>query len=419
MSETLDTMRNRLQDDLDELSSPRSSSEAKTRALESLEQQVGRCCLQRHSDSLDNFLALQYTFECNLPLRLLAWINISTSKLETLTNKGSMDDHSNGEREAQKLSSQLALSLSLIQGVALNHPASKSYLSRRYTQEVVFPPDLEIQVPNRTRFSQVLLELLLGSRHLSSLRSDTKNSPRPHVPLTSVVLDTLLCILVDSPIALRSFEDSSGLAAIVKILKRAGTPREVRMKCLDDTGTYQPPPTYTTDPQPPEEKFISQSASGSSTNSFSSLSSTSSTIPSTPPLSLSPEKSSLSFDSTFPTSPPRPHQLQSRSLLMLKKDVDYTPQSPKKAQVAGLGVGGPRFPQGKSISKSGSMLGSDSEQLHENSIFKAPKTSAAPTDEVLVKTRTIEEKKEMLGTLLGNVDALVEGVRKAGVWGLG
>lgn len=34
------------------------------------------------------------------------------------------------------------------------------------------------------------------------------------------------------------------------------------------------------------------------------------------------------------------------------------------------------------------------------------------------KTRTTEEKKEMLGQLLGNVDALVEGVKKAGIWGL-
>jgi len=33
--------------------------------------------------------------------------------------------------------------------------------------------------------------------------------------------------------------------------------------------------------------------------------------------------------------------------------------------------------------------------------------------------KTLEEKKELLGTMLGNVDALVEGVRKAGIWGLG
>lgn len=32
--------------------------------------------------------------------------------------------------------------------------------------------------------------------------------------------------------------------------------------------------------------------------------------------------------------------------------------------------------------------------------------------------RSAEEKKEILGGMLGNVDALVEGVRKAGIWGL-
>lgn len=33
--------------------------------------------------------------------------------------------------------------------------------------------------------------------------------------------------------------------------------------------------------------------------------------------------------------------------------------------------------------------------------------------------RSADEKKEILGGMLGNVDALVAGVRKAGVWGLG
>jgi hypothetical protein len=36
-----------------------------------------------------------------------------------------------------------------------------------------------------------------------------------------------------------------------------------------------------------------------------------------------------------------------------------------------------------------------------------------------VDWKTLEEKKELLGTMLGNVDALVDGVRKAGIWGLG
>ena len=32
--------------------------------------------------------------------------------------------------------------------------------------------------------------------------------------------------------------------------------------------------------------------------------------------------------------------------------------------------------------------------------------------------KTTEQKKEFLGFMLGNVDALVEGVKRAGVWGL-
>jgi len=35
------------------------------------------------------------------------------------------------------------------------------------------------------------------------------------------------------------------------------------------------------------------------------------------------------------------------------------------------------------------------------------------------RIKSTDEKKELLGTMLGNVDALVESVRKAGIWGLG
>lgn len=36
-----------------------------------------------------------------------------------------------------------------------------------------------------------------------------------------------------------------------------------------------------------------------------------------------------------------------------------------------------------------------------------------------VAARSAQEKKEILSGMLGNVDAIVEGVRKAGIWGLG
>lgn len=103
---------------------------------------------------------------------------------------------------------------------------------------------------------QILVDLLLVSRHVvpsSSLPQDQQSptdlsssassndskknqesgSPRKprsqsELQLASAVLDTLLCILVDSSIALRAFEEAKGVQVAVKILKRAGTPREVR-----------------------------------------------------------------------------------------------------------------------------------------------------------------------------------------------
>ena len=113
---------------------------------------------------------------------------------------------------------------------------------------------------------------------------------------------------------------------------------------------------------------------------------------------------------------------------MLKKEVDYIPQSPKK--VAGLGA---RYPHGhgSSLSSSNShprlksqlistKLPSEETDLNVSSPTKLnSERKATVTIGRKEKWRTTEEKKELLGTMLGNVDALVEGVRKAGIWGLG
>lgn len=120
------------------------------------------------------------------------------------------------------LSSQLTQGMGILQGVALVHKPSKQFLGRRYPLEV-------------------LLDLLLVSRHLTlPTTSSTPASPKTDLssaappksydlPLASVILDTLLCILVDSSPTLRVFEDLNGVQVVVKILKRAGTPREVRL----------------------------------------------------------------------------------------------------------------------------------------------------------------------------------------------
>lgn len=87
---------------------------------------------------------------------------------------------------------------------------------------------------------QVLLDLLVISRHLPSPSHDSKQSTAsdgtrtpsegvaPPSPLSNAVLDTLLCILVDSSPSLRVFEDCNGVQTVVKMLKRAHTPRDVR-----------------------------------------------------------------------------------------------------------------------------------------------------------------------------------------------
>jgi hypothetical protein len=107
------------------------------------------------------------------------------------------------------LSSQLSQSLFIIQGIILNHPESKQYMGRRYALEI-------------------LIDLLQTSRHLCT------NTQEQVMTLSSVVVDTLLCILVDSPTALRVFEETNGVRAIVKLLKRAETSKDVRYVQFSD-----------------------------------------------------------------------------------------------------------------------------------------------------------------------------------------
>jgi len=142
--------------------------------------------------------------------------------------------------------------------------------------------------------------------------------------------------------------------------------------------------------------------------------------------------------------------------MMLRKEVDYVPQSPKKILVPGVGrpslvtassqpvVGAAsecsRRVHRKSLSLSAPGNGpvpsisqrkrSDAEKMRtplKRTVEQSMATAAGvkqgddKDDKENKRTnwKTLEEKKELLGTMLGNVDALVDGVRKAGVWGLG
>ncbi|KAF9555343.1 CDC14-domain-containing protein [Agrocybe pediades] len=493
LDELMTSMKESLQGSLDELVSPRSTSKSKMQALQSVERHLAMACFVTKNDSVtkDVFVALQHTFECNVPSRLIPWLLISATKLEALTSKGVNDDDC---AEVEQLVSQLSLALSLLQGVALIHEPSKHYLGRKSALEV-------------------LLEVFLASRHVPSTSDvNQKSKPTTTTPphLSSITLDTLLCILVDSSTALRAFEEVNGIQSVVKILKRAGTPREVRMKCLEFLYFYlldetpnsddlkrndpSPPPTrpatpikapkpyLSSTPMHPSSRYgsstfslsTSRNAMSTSTSSTASSRSTSgssfcstssnassftaaSSVPASPtkdafpaaltrpPVKTPAKRITTPYHRSPPTSPPFSSAAkypQLRSMMMLKKDVDYVPQSPKKE---GLGA---RLAHRKSLSTSTistysrsrsqlSLSESKRDDVEANVMSIMDAHIISPTKPVggggnipgttensdkkherEGKWKTTEEKKELLGTMLGNVDALVEGVRKAGIWGL-
>lgn len=125
-----------------------------------------------------------------------------------------------------------------MQGVALIHAASKQFLGRRFALEVNTQGSLLLRHA-ADAIGQILVDLFLVARHVTQtpLTSATNNADNPGslknksstpVSLAGAVLDTLLCVMVDSPAALRAFEEANGVRTVVRILKRAGTPRETR-----------------------------------------------------------------------------------------------------------------------------------------------------------------------------------------------
>lgn len=191
------------------------------------------------------------TLRFPVPSRALSWIQSVTPHLESLASgKGTSErklvtqmicftepDEWLEERETELniLCAQLYQLLSIVQGVVLHHESSKAFLGRRYSLEVCF---VRKSNPVILTCAKILTALLTTSRHTPMINHEPgAGNPATGLPLdktssvahlSSGVLDSLLCILVDSSSALRVFEEVNGIQAIVKILKRAGTPREVR-----------------------------------------------------------------------------------------------------------------------------------------------------------------------------------------------
>ncbi|THH16923.1 hypothetical protein EW146_g3792 [Bondarzewia mesenterica] len=433
MDDLIFAMPEALQDSLDTLVSTHSSAARRSQALTELDQLVAQIFTpSNNNEILEIFCSLQDTFECNVPSRMLAWIAGSTPRLEGLIARGP-----DREAEVVTLSSHLTQCLSIVQGIALAHESSKVFLGRKYPLEV-------------------LLDLLLVSRHLPSPNTDSTTAAGSSAPSTpSRTPSPPKNADANSP----GFCKLNGVQIVVKILKRVNTPRDVRMKCLEflyfylmdetspsalgsvtraDSNTpvtpLSPSPFIISEGKPKSRPHGSplRDASSSSDDSFTSNSSHSSSlsISSTSSLSSSstvpPSSPTFNLPKTPPKSPPR-SAADTRLRSPLRKDMDAIPVTPKKVPLARLSKGHSRtssLPAPMSKSKRSSDL--DAED-YERAIPRTPDskhesddaTTDAITPEDYRVVRTTEEKKQLLGNMLGNIDALVEGVRKAGIWGLG
>jgi hypothetical protein len=326
---------------------------------------------------------------------------------------------------------------------------------------------------------EILVDLLQTLRHLCT------DIQEQVMTLSSIVVDTLLCILVDSPPALRVFEETNGVRAVVKLLKRAETSKEVRcaqtfrptlrlhdmdasfvyrMKCLeflyfyllDETnlGSVPTRPTtptqatpnfssYTLDPPPTapsspvryanaavsshsNQSWSSDTTSVASESSFFGHHRTSSSI-STSSFSNSPSifKPTPSA-SLMPHTPAAVHPPPGKCLSMLRREVSFIPQSPKKPTPLKEQIGHSAVRMHRKGAHSlASLSDFESSQVwdvgeKENFLPGSCTFSFAnKSGHRQAILRTTEQKKELLGELLSNVDSLVEGVRKAGLWGLG
>jgi hypothetical protein len=283
---------------------------------------------------------------------------------------------------------------------------------------------------------QMLVAILSKSRGHSSQPDDTV--PVSTSNLACATLDTLLCILVDCPKIIRAFEGVNGVETIVKLLKRSGTARSVRcvtachptlhhaessdrMKCLEflyfylmdesstkDVSAVLDNEAYrTSEPIPPKtptkKKLTFAIAQTQTSQQFM-------TPPSSPTRSRTPSS---------------PTKRTSNPYAMLRNELeDFLPMTPKKPpprSSAALDNGDiPPMPK-MNLFKS-SLSGSPTKRMPQS---QKPDENEPPAIVVLPPTvtekkltRTTKEKKEILGTFLGNVDALVEGVEKAGVFGL-
>jgi hypothetical protein len=174
-------------------------------------------------------------------------------------------------------------------------------------------------------------------------------------------------------------------------------------------------------------------ASGSSHSSSTSFDSLAFSVSSVSSSNTAPPHSANSKTPSHSPTTPNLYRARSRSLLMLQKDLDYVPSTPKKSHVAKLGIGHSRQSSRSVPSSKLTQASSFDEDSYPSPVVpldaKSPGSIAYDSlgedrgsysnKRSSDRAKTTEQKKELLGNMLGNVDALVEGVKKAGIWGLG
>ncbi|KAH7105614.1 cell division protein Cdc14 [Auriculariales sp. MPI-PUGE-AT-0066] len=386
---------------LDDLCSLAASPARKKRALDQLELVVADACAPSNNNSrLVSFLGSQDSFDGNIASRVMTFLAFSLSALQNPDDKLGPQD---------SMYACVAQSMSLIQGVALLHASSKALLGSRWAIEL-FLALLVCPQPGTSG------DLASGSPSKLST-PNLHGSPSLHI----AIVEALLCILVDAPLAIRSFEELKGLEVIVKCLKMAHLPKDVRIKCLEFLYWYLLPEDV-----PPQ-----RTPAGSS-------------IPSTPvkknavPLPLT---TSLPVTTSQPTHTPvvQDIKIPSRSptkpsrTAMLRRDLEFVPTTPKKAHSrldmetphatsrSAPNNSPPFSPAKRTVIPSNTRSEVRTHSRSSENIFLAPPAVYQVRDikPLYRTTRSTEEKKALLGDLLGNVDVLVESVCKAGIWGLG
>ncbi|CAE7106975.1 unnamed protein product [Rhizoctonia solani] len=191
-----------------------SSRAAQLAALEHIHSLLADVCV-RVDDPLrrPRFLQQQNDFETNIVSRIL-----SSGILSASTISRAVDEIRAKASTSSTVIDTISLALSALQGMALIHARSKTYLGRRIGIQAsrhasVNPDDPDILITSSMDPSDSKLDVLLS-------------------PLACSVIDTLLCLLVDSPLALRVFEECNGLEVVVRTLKKV-VRQNVRMKCLE------------------------------------------------------------------------------------------------------------------------------------------------------------------------------------------